>query len=91
MVITLVIWKGMLLAPQGHNSVLGKSTALCSVSKMIFPPVNYFLCSLVLTLALPCARHENLELSAQVRSPQSIVAMFQFLMVVSVKTVLHGG
>lgn len=43
--------------------------------------MNYFLCSLVLSLALPCARPENLELSAQVQSPQSTVAMFQFLMV----------
>lgn len=44
---------------------------MCSMSKMIFPPVNWFLYSLVLSLALPCARPENLELSAQVQPPES--------------------
>lgn len=67
----LVIWKDSFTVPQGHNSVSGRSTALCSVSKMVFPPVNYFLYSLVLSLALSCARPENLELSAQVQLAQS--------------------
>lgn len=87
----LLIWKGLLSSPQGHTLVPGRSTVLCSVSKMIFPPVNYFLYSSVLSLALPCARPENLELSALVQPPQSPVAGFQFLTVASVKTVLRAG
>lgn len=71
--------------------VPGRSTVLCSVSEMIFPPVNYFLYSSVLSLALPCARPENLELSALVQPLQSPVAGFQFLTVASVKTVLRAG
>lgn len=33
--------------------------------------MNWFLYSLVLSLSLPCARPENLELSAQVQPPES--------------------
>jgi len=83
---TRVCWPcgGSALASSGRYSVPGKSAALCCVGKVKLPPVSSFLSSAVLSLALPCARPENLELSALVQPPRSPVAGFQFLAVANV-------
>lgn len=59
--------------------------------QMIIPPVNHFLYSLVLSLALPCARPENLGLSAQCSSTESVLGQCSNPVVVSVRTALHAG
>jgi hypothetical protein len=59
--------------------------------QMIFLPVNYFLYSLVLSWALPCARPENLELLAHLQLPPEHSGSIPIPMAMSVKMFLHAG
>lgn len=69
-------WEG---SAQLSSAPPARSAALCHMSKMVFPPGNDLLYSLVLSWASSCARPENLELSTLGSPPESLVAGFQFL------------